>query len=613
MSSSAYLQSGGEVNPGPADDLVAFAMGVLNPITDPRRVFLYGQSFALNSPPPGVAIIEGSVARGVPRKGHQSPWVFMHSSGVRGANWTRRYWRDRADAMHRRVEINVDGTYYTILCQLLIMGGVEENPGPLHSYMEATKSVNAYVTGPRACTYDDQVIKPFRFGKEFRCGNCHVMLAGPVRQLHPKWVGTNDVPVTDASLVEVMIGVVPAQCAAVAAETDAVAQAAPSAPPCPTEAAAPASVPPPVAPTLTTVPPTPGTPGPAPVEPAPTKPVPKSPKQLDGRRLTQEEAEEFSAVYGGRKAALRTIRVDYDQDSRLVTNRSVKETQAAFVMQEIMFTVAQPGLAAIMGLLLAVTFVVSGIAGAYVYSYAPLVVLTAFTLFMMFSVEASRRLLKNKGGKTAQTVQAFRLLALVGVVDAALWLVSCQVWACVYAVLCVGACIRVVRRYGIVEPCCRWLDRSLRGHRHKVYRTFAAVMVALSLGGIAIVPFFEFFLSVSQTPYPYFVMRVIFGGVLAWSLTRFDEWMLALLFPDHMRIIKWCPHMISCVIAEYEAGTNAEAVRTNTRCKLLRLATLPIPDTLAMELTNGSEQVIYFLMPRMPFFAVGPTHLGSDL
>jgi len=64
----------------------------------------------------------------------------------------------------------------------------------------------------------------------------------------------------------------------------------------------------------------------------------------------------------------------------------------------------------------------------------------------------------------------------------------------------------------------------------------------------------------------------------------------------------YVPHIVSCVIQEFEGGADAQVVKSTTRSKIRRLATLPMPDFDHMTLISGSEKVIFFLVEKQHFF-----------
>lgn len=56
--------------------------------------------------------------------------------------------------------------------------------------------------------------------------------------------------------------------------------------------------------------------------------------------------------------------------------------------------------------------------------------------------------------------------------------------------------------------------------------------------------------------------------------------------------IKYVPHLVSCVLNEYQTAPDIEFVKTSVRQKLLRQATLPLPDVDSVALMDGSELAV---------------------
>lgn len=66
--------------------------------------------------------------------------------------------------------------------------------------------------------------------------------------------------------------------------------------------------------------------------------------------------------------------------------------------------------------------------------------------------------------------------------------------------------------------------------------------------------------------------------------------------------ITYCPHMVTCVMLEYDRGTNADAVRTTIAGKCRRLASLPIPAEDMVAISRGTEIVTARLLESESFF-----------
>lgn len=76
-------------------------------------------------------------------------------------------------------------------------------------------------------------------------------------------------------------------------------------------------------------------------------------------------------------------------------------------------------------------------------------------------------------------------------------------------------------------------------------------------------------------------------------------------FPKQFRnrAFYYVPHMVSCLAAEFDRGTNADAVRTSIRQRVRRLACLPIPDEDYLALVAGTELVTEDVIERYGFFS----------
>lgn len=70
--------------------------------------------------------------------------------------------------------------------------------------------------------------------------------------------------------------------------------------------------------------------------------------------------------------------------------------------------------------------------------------------------------------------------------------------------------------------------------------------------------------------------------------------------------IQYCPHLVASVITEYSRGTNPTVVRSTLRQRLLRHATLPIPDSMITQIMDGSERVAQWAIEQMDFVSRQP-------
>lgn len=104
---------------------------------------------------------------------------------------------------------------------------------------------------------------------------------------------------------------------------------------------------------------------------------------------------------------------------------------------------------------------------------------------------------------------------------------------------------------------------------------------------------------------------IALGGPAAWAAARVllrlerqawidGAWWLFRPSTTHYR--SHVPHLTECAVAEYKRGTGPDAVDATVRQKILRQASLPIPDADCARLYDGSERVVRFLVERSHFF-----------
>lgn len=68
--------------------------------------------------------------------------------------------------------------------------------------------------------------------------------------------------------------------------------------------------------------------------------------------------------------------------------------------------------------------------------------------------------------------------------------------------------------------------------------------------------------------------------------------------------MSYCPHMLSCCVREFGHSSTSEAVRANVTTKLLRLATVQLPDVEAAQCTRGTEAAAVHLLEERDFFGL---------
>jgi hypothetical protein len=71
------------------------------------------------------------------------------------------------------------------------------------------------------------------------------------------------------------------------------------------------------------------------------------------------------------------------------------------------------------------------------------------------------------------------------------------------------------------------------------------------------------------------------------------------------RVLHSCPHAVASALSEFQRGTGEAAVKSTSLLKILRLATLPIPDSSRTYLLAGSDLVVQYLAGTDHFFGAG--------
>jgi len=73
------------------------------------------------------------------------------------------------------------------------------------------------------------------------------------------------------------------------------------------------------------------------------------------------------------------------------------------------------------------------------------------------------------------------------------------------------------------------------------------------------------------------------------------------------RRVEFIPHMVTCVLSEYERGVNAVTLQASVRQNIRRLATMPVIDEHYVPLATGSELIVEAVAARQPYFTDGAT------
>lgn len=371
------------------------------------------------------------------------------------------------------------------------------------------------------------------------------------------------------------IAVPPAPLQSGAAPQGAATLAPPSAPPAPAAGAIPPTTLPPA-----TNPPPPGPPGGGP--PATNPPVP-SPlvkgQVLQGRAIQAGEVDDLVDYLGGVRGTgvLTDMRFEHRNERRPVNWRAVRITDSDFDVQKLEYQTVNMFWITVV-VLASALFLTLGLGAGLYFGYADVgLTLGVGAIAGMMGLSTVVHRLTRRRGKA---IAAVAYLSLVVLLEFARpfpdWLASLLAMSAV-----IGLYAYTVRAYGN-----RLTDWE---QRFGGVNPALLLLVPVSFGCVAA-------LVLSHT---------ILALCVSWLFYKLLIALRVLLFPNSKRTVVWCPHMVTNVLLDYSEGTSAEVVRTNTRMKLSRLATLPVPDYMASQLTAGSEQVIYFLAERETFFEAG--------
>jgi hypothetical protein len=99
---------------------------------------------------------------------------------------------------------------------------------------------------------------------------------------------------------------------------------------------------------------------------------------------------------------------------------------------------------------------------------------------------------------------------------------------------------------------------------------------------------------------------VAFTLIMLCFLISFS-WLLTKRWCHVQYKIAFVPHLVSCLVSEYDRGTNISVARSTMRGKLRRMASFPLPDKDALTLLHGTEIVAEALLSRQDFYSAGAT------
>jgi hypothetical protein len=65
----------------------------------------------------------------------------------------------------------------------------------------------------------------------------------------------------------------------------------------------------------------------------------------------------------------------------------------------------------------------------------------------------------------------------------------------------------------------------------------------------------------------------------------------------------YAPHLVTCLINEFDRGTSRDVVASTIRMKLKRMSAFPTPDVDAVQIIEGTERVVMLALERKHFFS----------
>lgn len=71
---------------------------------------------------------------------------------------------------------------------------------------------------------------------------------------------------------------------------------------------------------------------------------------------------------------------------------------------------------------------------------------------------------------------------------------------------------------------------------------------------------------------------------------------------DSEPVVYYSPHVVSCVLAECNNSALVESLLPNLRSKILRLGAIPLPDTMALAIIQGSQLAVESYLRSGSFF-----------
>jgi len=125
-----------------------------------------------------------------------------------------------------------------------------------------------------------------------------------------------------------------------------------------------------------------------------------------------------------------------------------------------------------------------------------------------------------------------------------------------------------------------------------VVRVSVAAFPALAIRGL---------LPLTSGWWQWLVVKFLLGSDLHYTIGVIIARILLPRWPGFPAKVVYCPHLVSSIITEYTRGTNSLVARSTVRQKILRLASLPLPDFEVSQVYDGSEAVALFCIDHSDF------------
>lgn len=74
----------------------------------------------------------------------------------------------------------------------------------------------------------------------------------------------------------------------------------------------------------------------------------------------------------------------------------------------------------------------------------------------------------------------------------------------------------------------------------------------------------------------------------------------------------YAPHLVSCLISEFDRGTSRDVVRSTIRMKFRRFSAFPVPDVDAVAIMEGTERVVMSALAEQHFFSHPPACIAAS-